>query len=312
MAGQAFISAYERGLRFGTLRIPLTRDQIMLLMVALNEVFLGVDIFLAHNMDMTIKPNEWIPIIFGPGAGALLLLAGLVALRNRRLAVLFAFVVLGVSIVVGLLGAWFHVVRAVPPVGIPSPGLGVAFFVFAPPVIGPLTFSLIGVLGVIAAVDEDPPDSGRMVVPGLLSWRVPFSKTRQYTIWVGLGILATTLSSVLDHGRIEFSNIFVWIPTVVGVWATVSTIALGLSENPSPGDRLVHFLTMVVLIIVAVMGLVFHVQTDLTSQSVIVPERFMRGAPFLAPLLFADMAALGLIAMLPSAAPARQEGQGEA
>lgn len=312
MAGQTFISAYERGLRFGSLRIPLTRDQLMLLMVALNEVFLGVDIFLAHNMDMTIKPNEWIPIIFGPVAGVLLLIAGLVALRNRRLAVLFAFLVLGMSIVVGLLGAYFHVVRAVPPVGIPNPGLGVAFFVFAPPVIGPLTFSLIGVLGVIAAVDEDPPDSGRMVVPGLFSWRVPFNKTRQYIIWVGLGILATTLSSVLDHGRIEFRNIFVWIPTVVGVWATVSTIALGLSENPSASDRLVHFLTLIALIIVAVMGLVFHVQADLTSQSVIVPERFMRGAPFLAPLLFADMAALGLIAMLPPAAPARQQGQGEA
>jgi len=86
------------------IRIPLSRDQIMLLMAAINEIFLGIDIYLAHNISGTIVPREWIPIIFGPFAGGLLLFAGLVAIKQRPLATLIATLVLLGSIIVGLLG----------------------------------------------------------------------------------------------------------------------------------------------------------------------------------------------------------------
>ena len=280
-------------------RVPVARGQIMMLMVAVNLAFLGLDIFLAHNMDGTIKPNEWIPLIFGPGAGLVLLIAGVISLRRRETAILLAFFVLAGSVVVGLLGAYFHVQRAIPPSGLGPLSFDLALFVFAPPVIGPLTFSLVGVLGVIAAVVEDPPGSGQMIVPGLLRWRVPFSKTQQYTIWVGLGILATLLSSVLDHGRFNFENVWVWVPTIVGVFATVATITLGTIDKPSRGDYATFIAAMLALILVAIVGFFFHVQVDLARMNAIVPERFLRGAPFLAPLLFADMGTLGLIILLP-------------
>ena len=125
-------------------RLPLSRDQLMLLMAAVNEVFLGIDIFLAHSISGTIVPNEWIPIIYGPVAGALLLLAGLVALRRRSLATVIATVVLVGSVVVGLLGAYFHVVRAILPSGPAGQQVSVNLLVWAPPVLGPLTFSLTG------------------------------------------------------------------------------------------------------------------------------------------------------------------------
>jgi hypothetical protein len=47
------------------IRMPFSRDQFMLLMAAVNEIFLGVDIYFAHSMRGTISPNEWIPIVFG-------------------------------------------------------------------------------------------------------------------------------------------------------------------------------------------------------------------------------------------------------
>src|SRR5512136_2396443 len=86
--------------------LPLTRDQMMLLMAAVNEIFLGIDTYLAHNISGTIRPNEWIPILFGPIDGGLLLVAGLIALRRRSLASAIATVVLGASIIVGLLGTY--------------------------------------------------------------------------------------------------------------------------------------------------------------------------------------------------------------
>jgi hypothetical protein len=52
------------------------------------------------------------------------------------------------------------------------------------------------------------------------------------------------------------------------------------------------------LILVGVVGSTLHVLDNLTSMGEIVGERFLRGAPFLAPLLFANMGTLGLIVLL--------------
>jgi hypothetical protein len=41
-----------------------------------------------------------------------------------------------------------------------------------------------------------------------------------------------------------------------------------------------------------------HIQRNLALENAIVVERFLRGAPFLAPMLFADMGALGLVILL--------------
>ena len=55
---------------------------------------------------------------------------------------------------------------------------------------------------------------------------------------------------------------------------------------------------MVLLLLTGVVGFVLHIRFDLTTQNVVVAERFLRGAPFLAPLLFANMGLVGLIAIL--------------
>ena len=53
-------------------------------------------------------------------------------------------------------------------------------------------------------------------------------------------------------------------------------------------------------ILVGIIGAYFHIRADLTAQNIIVPERFLRGAPFLSPLFFSNMGVVGLIALLPS------------
>ena len=86
-------------------KLPLSRDQVMLLMAAINLLFLGLDTYLAHSISGTIVSREQIPIYFGAAAGMVLLVAGLIALRNRPLAVWLAALVLLSSTAVGLLGA---------------------------------------------------------------------------------------------------------------------------------------------------------------------------------------------------------------
>ena len=55
---------------------------------------------------------------------------------------------------------------------------------------------------------------------------------------------------------------------------------------------------MVLMALVGVVGAVLHVERNLTGQGALLSERFIRGAPMLAPLLFANMGALGLIVLL--------------
>jgi hypothetical protein len=279
-------------------RIPFSRDQLMLLMAATNEIFLGVDIFLAHSISGTIVPNEWIPIIFGPAAGALLLLAGLFARRNRPLATGFATLVFIGSILIGLLGAYFHIVRAILPNAPSGARVSIDLLVWAPPILGPLTFSLVGLLGISAAWVEDPPDSGVLVLSRRRRLRLPYSKTRAYFFLVGMGSLATVISSVLDHARGSFENPWLWAPTAVGIFGTVVAVTMGALDDPRRPDVMSYTLAMLLLILVGVLGLVLHIDANLTSRGVIIGERFLRGAPFMAPLLFANMGTLGLIALL--------------
>lgn len=279
-------------------RLPLSRDQLMLLMAAINELLLGVETYLGHRISGTVVPNEWIPVVFGPLAGILLLLAGVIALRRRSLATAIGAVVLVSSIIVGLLGAYFHLRRGILPSGPAGEQITLPLLVWAPPILAPLTFALVGVLGLSAAAIEDPVDSGRLVLWGQRRLTMPLGKTQAYFVLVGLGCLATVISSVFDHVRSGFENPWLWVPTAVGVFATVVAIALGTLRRPTRPELLTYAAAMALMLLTGPVGMVLHIDADLVGSGQIVWERFIRGAPILAPMLFSDMGLLGVIVLL--------------
>jgi len=278
-------------------RLPLTRDQLMMLMMAINLIFLGVDTYMAHNISKTIVPYEWIPILFGPIGGVLLLFAGWIALKNRPLATGIATLVLLTSAAVGLLGAYFHFMRAILPSGPAGQRVTIDLLVWAPPVLGPLMFAVIGILGLSAAWAEIPPDSGILVLPGERKLQLPYSKTRAYFYIIGIASLATVISSVLDHSRLRFDNPWLWLPTAVGVFGTVVAVTLGAIETPTRADLLTYFAAMVIMIATGLVGAFLHTRSDLTASGAIIIERFLSGAPILAPLLFCNVGLLGLLVL---------------
>jgi hypothetical protein len=280
------------------LRIPISRDQAMLLMLALNELLLGLETYLAHAISGTIVIREWIPIIFGPVAGILLILAGLLAIRKRPLAAVIATLIYLASLVVGLLGAYFHLVRAILPYAPLGEIVSVPLFVWAPPILGPLTFALVGLMGISAVWLEAPPDSGNLTLLGGRKLQLPYSKTTAFFFMISLGILATVISSVLDHARTSFENPWLWLPTGIGVFGSVVAVALGAIGNPRRSDLITYVVAMVLLVLVGMLGVVLHVLRNLVPENTIVVERFIRGAPFLAPMLFTDMGTLGLLILL--------------
>lgn len=285
-------------------RLPFSRDQAMLLMAAINELFLGLDTYLAHTISGTIRPYEWIPIVFGSAAGVLLLIAGLIAFRQRPVATVLASLVFLASILVGGLGAYFHLQRAVLFHAPAGQQVSLDLFFWAPPVLGPLAFALVGLLGLSAAWIESPADSGSLTLLGGRRLHLPYSKTRAYFYMIGLGILIALISNALDHARTRFENPWLWVPLAVGVFSAVVAVMLGMIERPTRADLFTYVGAMLLLMAVGGLGVILHGQADLTGRFVFVPERFLRGAPILAPMLFANMGMLGLIVLLdPAEAP---------
>ncbi len=278
-------------------RVPFSRDQLFLLMAAVNEFFLGVDTLLAHMTSGTIVPREWIPILFGPIASVLLLAAGLIARRRRMTANLLATAVFFASMVVGLLGTYFHLVRAILPNAPAGEQVSLSLLVWAPPILGPITFALVGLLGLSAAWQEEPAGSGVLVLPGARRLRMPYSKTRAYFLLMGFGMLITVVSSVLDHSRTGFANPWLWLPTVTGVFATAVTFTMGFLERIEPNDTVTYVAAMLLMLVVGATGAGLHALTNLGTRGAIVGEQFLHGAPLLAPLLFANMGMLGLIVL---------------
>lgn len=278
--------------------LPFTRDQLMLLMIAVNLIFLGLDTYLAHVANQALRPNEWIPILFGPIGGGLLLIAGLIALKQRLLAISIATLVLLASAVVGFLGAYLHLIRGILPTAPAGQQVTLNLLVWAPPILAPLMFAIVGILGLSAAWPETPADSGRLKLWRDRYLQLPYSKTQAYFYIVSMASLAALISSVLDHGRHNFENPWVWLPVVVGVFATVVAAGMGYIDQPSHFDLWVYVAAMVLLIVLGLIGLGLHIQADLTASGSFVLERFLRGAPVLAPMLFADVGALGLLVLL--------------
>jgi len=290
-------------------RLPVSRDQVMLLLMAVNLIFLGVDTFLAHSLSGTIRTYEWIPILFGPVAGALLLAAGLIAMRRRSAATVLACGVFTLSFLVGVLGTYFHLRRVL--IGIAPVGETLPLLVWAPPALGPLAFCLMGWVGISAVWPEDPVDSGRLNLLGGRTLQLPYSKTQAYYFLVGLGLLMSLISSTLDHARTGFSNPWLVVPLAAGVFGAVVPIVTGLIDRPSRSDLITYSATMAMMILVGVVGAFLHVRADLSGgpASQVIPERFLRGAPFLAPLLYANFGMLGLIALMGEKEKKPKEGE---
>jgi len=284
--------------RIARRRIPISRDEAILLLAAVNQVFLGVDIYLAHLADNKIQPGEWIPIVFGPVAGVVLLAAGVLAWWRRQAAALVASTVFAASAVVGLMGIYFHLVRAALPAGPITYRLTTRLLVWGPPFLGPLMFVLVGLFGISAVWREDPPDSGRLQLLGRLRVRLPLRKTDVYFLLVGSTAMVATVSAVFDHARTGWENNNLWYPTIVGVFTAVVCYGIALFRRPRWGDLLVYVVAMAAMTLTGLIGAWLHVQDDLTSRGVVVAERFIRGAPVMAPLLFANVGMFGIAALM--------------
>jgi hypothetical protein len=279
------------------LKLPLSRDTAALLFVAANLLMLSMETALAHSISGTIRPNEWIPILFSPPAGLWILAALWISRRHPSLGRRLTLIPLWSSIVVGILGTWFHLARGILLQGAPGQQVTLSRLIWSPPLLAPPAYVLIGAIGLVALWPVEAPGSTRF--RGLKGWtEMPFTKSQLYFMLASLGILIAASSSVMDHARTGFVNPWLWAPTLGGTFGAVVAFFLGTQAHPTRADLITYTAAIGLQLILGPTGLLLHILSDLGPDNAIIIERFIRQAPLMAPMLFADMGLLGLIALL--------------
>jgi hypothetical protein len=259
----------------------VSRDEAYLLFIILNELLLGVETTLAHISDGTVRLYEWVPILFGPLAGLCLILAFVGQRKGRRWARALAICLLIGSIVVGMLGTYLHLAYSLRPFAQEGARATLSLVVWGLPPLAPPSFALVGVLGLVGMTRSEPD-----------------TKSRLYYLLSSLGVAIAAVSSVFDHIRSGFTNPWLWIPTVAGTFGVIVAFTVSLLRRRSRADLLTFALAMAVQLLVGPLGTILHLYHDLGVGNVVVIERLLRNAPVLAPMVFANMGLMGLLALL--------------
>lgn len=249
-----------------------------------NLAFLAVDVSLAHAVNSFAHPAEYVPVAFSLLATLLLVAAlWLGGLRpplaseptsQRRLARRLGLFVGWASIAVGVAGVVFH--------------LESTFFreqtlknlVYTAPFVAPLSYAGIGFL--------------------VLLNRMVDSRTIDWARWVVLltlgGFVGNFVLTLADHAQNGFFRQSEWIGVIASAWAVSSLLAVLIVYDNRPLLWLTLAL-MALQVATGTLGFGLHVLADLRAPADSLWERILYGAPVFAPLLFADLAMLGVLAL---------------
>jgi hypothetical protein len=242
------------------------------LFAILNLGFLTFDIYLAHSVNQFRNPAEYVPLFFSAIATGILILALIEARHRRKLWKILGYIAGWAAVVVGLAGVIFH--------------LESHFFyertlrslTYSAPFAAPLAYTGLGFLLIM----------NRMVDPESIDW----------AHWVLLftlgGFLGNFVFSLTDHAENGFFFPEEWVPVIASAMA-VGFLTVPLVIRVS---RVFIDLCGVVLMLevaVGIWGFVLHAVGNLRGPSVHPFDNFIYGAPPLAPLLFPNLAVLGLI-----------------
>ncbi len=241
--------------------------------IVINLAFLAVDVYIAHSINAFAHSAEWIPFVVSIAAVPLLLVA---RIFGGTWANQFTGVGVGsVSIVVGVVGMLYHLDSQF------FANFTIRSLVYTAPFIAPLSFAGIGLLLIMHhTVHEESLEWGRWVL-----------------VMACAGFLGNFILSICDHAQNGFFDWREWIP----VYASAMAVSFLMTAIVQP--RNASFLAFCVLILAlngltGVVGFYLHLSANLAAPAESLRESFLHGAPILAPLLFPNLALLGIIGIM--------------
>jgi hypothetical protein len=271
------------------IHLPMEKNRFLLLFSGVNLIFTGMDVALAHSINSYIPVYEWIPVFFAPFGALTCFLVAFQSKPGKSIALLHILMMV-TGVLIGVIGTGFHLNQVLSPTG----RLTWAWIVFGSPILAPLSFAGISLIGLYGITKEVENQTGLLEVPGVGIFKAPISRDRHFLWLVGLGFAGSAITSIIDHAQYGYS-IFKLIPVVYGIFATSVIVYLAIAKVWSRGDELTYFWTMIIAIIVGILGFAFHLSKDLADTGQISLERILVFAPVFAPLLFCDLGILGLL-----------------
>jgi hypothetical protein len=270
-------------------RLPMEKNRFLLMFAGINFISTGLDVALAHSINAFVPVYELIPVYISPFCALSCILLSFQSKPRSSLAVVhLGLMALGFT--VGALGTAFHGNAVLNPGG----HLTWAWVVFGSPILAPLAFCGISLIGMYAATQEVRGEPGVLEVPGLGLFRAPISRERHFIWFVGLGFAGSAMTSLIDHAQYGYTA-YKLIAIVFGLFATAVVITIAVSKTWTRGDEVVYFWTMIAAVVVGILGFGFHLSADLAGTGQLSLERILAFAPVFAPLLFSDLGVLGLL-----------------
>lgn len=240
----------------------------------LNLGFLAFDIYLAHSVNQFRNRAEYVPLFFSMIA-PILLVAGL-ALQKRHPAVwqTLGHFVGWTAVVIGLTGVILH--------------LESHFFAewtlrsltYSAPFAAPLAYAGLGLLLIM----------NRMVPRESVEWA-------QWVLLLTLnGFAGNFVFSLSDHAANGFFYPVEWVPVAM------SALAIGFLIVPLIMHVQRKFIQicagiLALEVVTGIWGFILHAMGNLRGPSIHAFNNFIYGAPPLAPLLFPNLAILGMIGL---------------
>ena len=233
-----------------------------------NLAFLAVDVFLAHLPNGFAHWGKWVPVLFSIVATLSLLVTLFVGSARRWT----GLIVGRLSIVIGVGGLLFH--------------LDSQFFadstiknlVYTAPFVAPLAFCGLGML--------------------LLINHKVHGESLEWGMWVTLvalgGFVGNFVLSLCDHAQNGFFDRREWIP----VFTSGTAVGFLMTALLGPSNRLFLKLCVAILVVNGLaggLGFYLHLSVMLESAESSIANKLIYGVPLLAPLLFIDLALLGIL-----------------
>ena len=240
------------------------------LFVIANLAFLALDVFIAHSVNAFAHWAEWIPFLFSIIASLLLLLALLI--RSSGLWHLGGLGVGWCAVGVGIGGLLFHLDSQF------FADFTIKSLVYTAPFIAPLAFCGLGLLLIM----------NRKIYGESIEWG-------QWVVFMALGgFFGNFVLSLCDHAQNGFFKPSEWIPIFTSAIAVGFLVTVLLQPINLPFLK-VCVAILIVNGLVGIFGFYLHLSVDLQSAELNMGDKLIYGPPLFAPLLFADLALLGML-----------------
>jgi hypothetical protein len=256
-------------------RVDLDVGRWAIAFAGFNFLFMGLDILMAHSVNEFGKQAEFVPLIFSAVAGPVALIQAIVRPRAQAWRAFFVLVLMG-GIAVGLAGTWFHLDSHF----LRHPSLKT--LVYTAPIVAPLAYAGVSFVALAGLLDADS------------AW----SRPRVLFLLAGGGFAGNAFLAVADHAQNGFFVPVEWSSVFAGFLGAATFIGLALRERPTRTDGTFALLVVLFEMGIGTLGFIYHLLADLNAVGPTLIDQFVFGAPVFAPLLFANLGLLGLLALM--------------